>query len=142
MVVITDAITSEDVSGEQVRRNLTENEQGIPLTLDIQVVDSKTCQPLKDVAVDIWGCNTTVRLRPSSFLNGGTFPLLTAQHRVYIAAYGPTTSSRPATNTMTDPLSTLRLSEESNSPMETALLLSTPYSQVIMTVAPSTFMAS
>jgi hypothetical protein len=53
---------SADVSGEQIRRNLTQNERGIPLTLDFQVVDAKTCQPLEDVAVDIWGCNTTVGL--------------------------------------------------------------------------------
>lgn len=52
---------SEDVSGEQIRRNLTESELGIPLTLNFQVVDYKTCLPLQDVAVDIWGCNTTVR---------------------------------------------------------------------------------
>ena len=47
------------VSGEQVRRNLTEGEAGVPTSLDIQVIDVKTCRPLKDVAVDIWGCNTT-----------------------------------------------------------------------------------
>ncbi|KAK0653020.1 Intradiol ring-cleavage dioxygenase-like protein [Cercophora newfieldiana] len=47
------------VSGEQVRRNLTEGEAGVPITLDIQVVDAKTCLPLKNAAVDIWGCNTT-----------------------------------------------------------------------------------
>jgi protocatechuate 3,4-dioxygenase beta subunit len=57
---------SADVSGEQIRRNLTESERGIPLTLDFQVVDSKTCKPLKDVAVDIWGCNTTVSSEKST----------------------------------------------------------------------------
>jgi len=33
------------------------------MTMDIQVVDVKTCMPLQDVAVDIWGCNTTVSPR-------------------------------------------------------------------------------
>ncbi|KAK4448300.1 intradiol ring-cleavage dioxygenase-like protein [Podospora aff. communis PSN243] len=47
------------VSGEQVRRNLTEGEPGLPTSLDIQIVDAKTCEPIKDAAVDIWGCNTT-----------------------------------------------------------------------------------
>jgi protocatechuate 3,4-dioxygenase beta subunit len=52
-----------DVSGEGVRRDLTENEKGVPMTMEVQVVDVKTCLPLKDVAVDIWSCNTTVRLK-------------------------------------------------------------------------------
>lgn len=47
------------VAGEQVRRNLTEGEVGVPTNLDIQVVDAKTCKPLPNAAVDIWGCNTT-----------------------------------------------------------------------------------
>jgi len=59
---IADSIFAHiDVSGEQVRRNLTENERGVPMTFEVQVVNSKTCEPLKDVAVDIWSCNTTVR---------------------------------------------------------------------------------
>jgi hypothetical protein len=56
----------KDVSGEQIKRNLTENETGIPMTMDIQVVDVKTCKPLQDVAVDVWGCNTTVSFRADS----------------------------------------------------------------------------
>jgi len=47
------------VSGEQVRRNLTDYETGVPMSLDIQVVDAKTCKPVHNVAVDIWSCNTT-----------------------------------------------------------------------------------
>ncbi len=29
------------------------------MTLDFQIVDAKTCKPIPDAAVDIWGCNTT-----------------------------------------------------------------------------------
>lgn len=47
------------VSGEQVRRNLTDYETGVPMSLDIQVVDAKTCKPIQNAAVDIWSCNTT-----------------------------------------------------------------------------------
>ena len=47
------------VAGESVRRNLTDHERGIPLSLDIQVVDAKTCAPIPSAAVDIWSCNTT-----------------------------------------------------------------------------------
>ncbi|KAM7184891.1 intradiol ring-cleavage dioxygenase-like protein [Naviculisporaceae sp. PSN 640] len=47
------------VQGEEIRRNITDNERGVPMTLDIQVVDAKTCAPVPEAAVDIWGCNTT-----------------------------------------------------------------------------------
>jgi protocatechuate 3,4-dioxygenase beta subunit len=49
-----------DVKGEQIRRNLTEGEGGVHMTIDIQVVDVKTCKPLTDVAIDFWSCNSTV----------------------------------------------------------------------------------
>ncbi|KAM7183873.1 intradiol ring-cleavage dioxygenase-like protein [Rhypophila sp. PSN 637] len=47
------------VQGEQIRRNITHNETGVPMALEIQVVDAKTCAPIPYAAVDIWGCNTT-----------------------------------------------------------------------------------
>lgn len=97
---------SADVSGEQIRRNLTENERGIPLTLDFQVVDAKTCQPLEDVAVDIWGCNTTVSLgRPIPDYGSANCMVLklTAYDRVSIAVSGPTTGCQITARVMTNP---------------------------------------
>ena len=29
------------------------------ITLDIQIVDINTCEPIPDVAVDFWSCNST-----------------------------------------------------------------------------------
>jgi protocatechuate 3,4-dioxygenase beta subunit len=49
-----------DVRGEQIRKELTEGEGGVKMTIDIQVMDVKTCKPLQDVAVDFWSCNSTV----------------------------------------------------------------------------------
>ncbi|KAK2010496.1 aromatic compound dioxygenase [Colletotrichum eremochloae] len=47
------------VKGEQVRRELTEGESGVKMTIDIQVVDVRTCQPIPNAAVDFWSANST-----------------------------------------------------------------------------------
>lgn len=47
------------ISGELVRRNITDVEKGIDLVLDIQIIDVGNCQPVTDVYVDIWHCNAT-----------------------------------------------------------------------------------
>ena len=58
---------SSDVQGEEVRKNITGGEKGIPLTLAIQVVDYKTCQTVPNAYVDIWSSNSTVSvLGPSA----------------------------------------------------------------------------
>jgi protocatechuate 3,4-dioxygenase beta subunit len=41
----------------QVRRNIVENRPGVPLALALTVVDSDTCEPIRDAAVDIWHCD-------------------------------------------------------------------------------------
>ncbi|MEN3281259.1 MAG: hypothetical protein V7607_2399 [Solirubrobacteraceae bacterium] len=41
---------------DKVRKNITEGRDGIRLDLRIKIVDSTSCDPLKDVAVDIWHC--------------------------------------------------------------------------------------
>lgn len=48
------------MKGEEVRKNITEGEAGIKLTLAIQVVDYKTCKVVPDAFVDIWSSNATV----------------------------------------------------------------------------------
>ncbi|KAL4932390.1 intradiol ring-cleavage dioxygenase [Aspergillus undulatus] len=47
------------VSGELIRKDLTEDQQGVPLYLDIQLVDSTSCEPVPDVYLDFWHCNST-----------------------------------------------------------------------------------
>ncbi|KAI5268797.1 intradiol ring-cleavage dioxygenase [Aureobasidium subglaciale] len=47
------------VEGEYIRKNITETQEGIPLTLDIQVIDVNTCEPVPDVFIDFWHCNAT-----------------------------------------------------------------------------------
>ncbi|KAL2145833.1 hypothetical protein VTI28DRAFT_6130 [Corynascus sepedonium] len=47
------------VKGEEVRKDITNGEAGIPLTLAIQVVDYKTCETVTDAFVDIWSSNST-----------------------------------------------------------------------------------
>jgi protocatechuate 3,4-dioxygenase beta subunit len=41
----------------QVRQDIVENRPGVPLGLALTVVDSDTCEPIRDAAVDIWHCD-------------------------------------------------------------------------------------
>ncbi|KAK3315366.1 Intradiol ring-cleavage dioxygenase [Apodospora peruviana] len=47
------------VSGEYVRKNVIEDQPGVPLTLDLQVLDMETCDPVPNVYLEIWHCNST-----------------------------------------------------------------------------------
>ncbi|KAF2002684.1 aromatic compound dioxygenase [Amniculicola lignicola CBS 123094] len=47
------------VSGELVRENITEGQAGVPLTLDIQIIDVNTCEPVPQAYLEIWHCNST-----------------------------------------------------------------------------------
>ncbi|MFF2728245.1 intradiol ring-cleavage dioxygenase [Streptomyces sp. NPDC058008] len=56
-------LTSETTEGpyyidaDKIRKDITEDKEGIPLTLRLKVIDSDTCEPLKKAAVDIWHCD-------------------------------------------------------------------------------------
>jgi protocatechuate 3,4-dioxygenase beta subunit len=41
----------------QVRQDIREDRQGVPLALAVTVVDSSTCKPIRNAAVDIWHCD-------------------------------------------------------------------------------------
>lgn len=47
------------VTGEQIRKNVTEGQAGIPLYLEVQYLDISTCLPVPDIYVDIWNANST-----------------------------------------------------------------------------------
>ncbi|KAF1970496.1 putative extracellular dioxygenase [Bimuria novae-zelandiae CBS 107.79] len=47
------------VSGELVREDIVEGQTGVPLTLDIQVVDVNTCEPVPQIYTEIWHANST-----------------------------------------------------------------------------------
>ncbi|EOD44191.1 putative protocatechuate -dioxygenase beta subunit protein [Neofusicoccum parvum UCRNP2] len=44
---------------QTLRQDMTEGEPGVPLYLDIGVMDVNSCEPLPDVLVDVWHCNST-----------------------------------------------------------------------------------
>ncbi|KAI1339860.1 Intradiol ring-cleavage dioxygenase [Xylariaceae sp. FL0016] len=47
------------VAGEYMRSNITEDQVGVPLYIDVQIIDTNTCEPLEGVALDFWQCNAT-----------------------------------------------------------------------------------
>ncbi|CAI7610001.1 unnamed protein product [Penicillium bialowiezense] len=62
----TNVLTPETSDGpyfypqsQTLRQDIREGQPGVPLSLEIGVVDTNTCEPMEDVLVDIWHCNAT-----------------------------------------------------------------------------------
>lgn len=53
-------LTELDVTGEMIRSDVTEDQEGVPLYMDIQMIDTNTCEPVPEVYIDFWHCNATV----------------------------------------------------------------------------------
>jgi hypothetical protein len=47
------------VDGELIRGDITDGQEGVPLYLDIQLVDTSSCEPVPAVYMDLWHCNAT-----------------------------------------------------------------------------------
>lgn len=47
------------VAGEYVREDICEDQEGVELILDTQVIDVNTCDPVPDAVIEIWHCNST-----------------------------------------------------------------------------------
>ncbi|PQK16899.1 hypothetical protein BB8028_0007g00990 [Beauveria bassiana] len=47
------------VAGESIRSNITEDQTGVPIHLDISFIDVNTCKPLAGSWVDVWQANST-----------------------------------------------------------------------------------
>lgn len=47
------------VTGEMIRKNVVEDQTGIELYLEVQYVDVTTCEPVPQLYVDVWNCNST-----------------------------------------------------------------------------------
>ncbi|KAI3400914.1 hypothetical protein diail_1121 [Diaporthe ilicicola] len=43
----------------QIEIDMTESQAGVPMILDIGVMDGETSEPMDDVLIDIWYCNAT-----------------------------------------------------------------------------------
>ena len=47
------------VTAEAERSNVTNGEEGVPLTLLVQIIDTATCKPAPGLYVDMWQANST-----------------------------------------------------------------------------------
>lgn len=47
-------VNALDVLGESVRRKIDDGEAGVPLHMDMQIIDVNTCEPAKGVYLEIW----------------------------------------------------------------------------------------
>ncbi|KAK8093132.1 uncharacterized protein PG998_014533 [Apiospora kogelbergensis] len=48
-----------DVGGEYVRRNVIDKQEGVNMIVDYQVIDVDTCEPVPNVYLEMWHCNST-----------------------------------------------------------------------------------
>lgn len=99
MDILADVVSYRvDVSGEFVRSDITEGQDGVELVLDIQVVDTTTCEVLSNVAVEAWACNSTVSHPTHLALLAQHTQLTMASHtRVSTEVLLPTTTATPRT---------------------------------------------
>lgn len=47
------------VSGELIRSDVRESQPGVDLYAELQIIDVNTCEPVENLYVDFWHCNTT-----------------------------------------------------------------------------------
>ncbi|KAK0432786.1 aromatic compound dioxygenase [Armillaria borealis] len=59
------------INNELVRQDLTEDQSGIQLVLDIGVLDTTTCEPLSNAFVEIWAANATGFYGSYGAMSGG-----------------------------------------------------------------------
>jgi Dioxygenase len=45
------------LAGEKLRRNITEGKAGVALTLNLKVMNARTCKVIKNASVEIWHCD-------------------------------------------------------------------------------------
>src|SRR5260370_31874086 len=57
--VLTPEVTSGPyyIANHLIRRNITENQPGLPLALHLKVQHATTCKPIKGANVEIWHAN-------------------------------------------------------------------------------------
>ncbi|MCQ4214404.1 intradiol ring-cleavage dioxygenase [Streptomyces longispororuber] len=59
------------IDADKIRRDITEDQDGIPLALTLKVIDADTCRPLRNAAVDIWHCNAVGIYSGYEAMSGG-----------------------------------------------------------------------
>lgn len=45
------------VSGELIRPSIADGQEGVPLWVDVHLIDTSTCEPFPGVHIDFWHCN-------------------------------------------------------------------------------------
>ncbi|KAI9741215.1 MAG: hypothetical protein M1834_002931 [Cirrosporium novae-zelandiae] len=48
-----------DVDGEFIREDLREDQEGVDTYIDVQIIDTNTCEPLTGAYIDFWHANAT-----------------------------------------------------------------------------------
>ncbi|KAL3664237.1 hypothetical protein V7S43_010566 [Phytophthora oleae] len=47
------------IKGEYIRTDMREKQTGVPMYIDVQVIDVNTCKPVSNMYVDLWHANAT-----------------------------------------------------------------------------------
>ncbi|KAJ3914563.1 Intradiol ring-cleavage dioxygenase [Lentinula edodes] len=81
------------INNEMIRTNLTEDQLGIPMTLDIAVIDVTTCKPMENVLVEIWAANATgIYSGYSAMIGGGPPAQPLSRNETFLRSGAPTSA--------------------------------------------------
>lgn len=47
------------VTGEYIRSNVVETQEGVPLHIEFQIINVATCEPVEDAMMELWHANAT-----------------------------------------------------------------------------------
>ncbi|KAI9923723.1 hypothetical protein ASPWEDRAFT_120956 [Aspergillus wentii DTO 134E9] len=71
---------------QTLRQDMSEGQPGVPLWLDVGVLDMATCEPLEGVLVDFWHCNATGSYSSFTGLSPNT-PFETLLKQLNVSSY-------------------------------------------------------
>lgn len=81
------------VNGELIRSHIAEGQDGVPVFLDIQLIDTSNCRPIKEAYVDIWHCNATGVYSGVNSIDNGNFEDKSNINTNFLRGIQPTNSN-------------------------------------------------
>lgn len=79
-----------DVAGEYVRSDLVDEQEGIPVHYDFQILDVETCEPIVGAYFEIFNCNSTGVYSGTNNMGNGNTNDITVLEETFLRGVQPT----------------------------------------------------